>query len=375
MMRKCVFLPLLASVFMLGGCNRTSLDDNKEYKSFKEVAGLETSNITGINVSEGVAFSFAWNYQFQDYSFVDTMYEKVEYSIYDEIYQKDRADGGDAICLRFSTDITLETYPVQAYTFMMYISYADQCLYYGSSIQGANEAYRSKDKVSDSVVSKLLDKTNQAQKHHLNVIQDSSLSLDTPESGDYQENYRFSFKTEIVTDLTTYVFLNDELLPSIRSDDTLGGYTYYEFMMPKQDSTLVITNNKFYVNKYYSFAEVFPWVNELNKYNLKGVRIEDGTLGTDPSKVKSNIRYSEDERDIAYNLSVLKNEPLVKVVASQDVEGGSYRIVTYVVSETQWHQIIIENGLVIYQDFSSSQRFRFDSTPTNMPDVFYPISD
>ena len=82
------------------------------------------------------------------------------------------------------------------------------------------------------------------------------------------------------------MFLNDELLPSVRSDDTLGGYTYYEFMMPKQDSTLVITNNKFYVNKYYSFAEVFPWVNELNKYNLKGVRIEDGTLGTDPSKVK-----------------------------------------------------------------------------------------
>ena len=375
MMRKCVCLPLLASVFMLGGCNRTSIEDNKEYKSFKEVAGLETSNITGINVSEGVAFSFAWNYQFQDYSFVDTKYEKVEFSIYDEFYQKDKADGGDAICLHFSTDITLDTYPVQAYTFMMYISYADQYLYYGSSIQGANEAYRSKDKVSDSVVSKLLDKTNQAQKHHLNVIQDSSLPLDAPESGNYQENYRFTFKVEIVTDTSFYVFLNDELLPYVSSDDVLGGYQYYQFLMPNKDSTLVITGDKFYVDRPYSFSEIFPWVNRLNKETLKGIRIEDGQIGVNPETVSPSVKYSQDERDKEYNLRLLKSEPLIKVSQTEEIEGGWYRLVTYVLNDDTSHQIRIENGKVTYMTFSSFQRFRFDSTPTNLPDVFYPIND
>ncbi len=374
-MRKNVFLPLLASVVMLGGCNRTSIDDNKEYKSFKEVSGLETSNITGINVSEGVAFSFAWNYQYQDYSFVNTQYEKVEFSIYDEFYQKDRADGGDAICLHFSTDITLETYPVQAYTFMMYISYADQYLYYGSSIQGVNEAYRSKDKVSDSVVSKLLDKTSQAQSHHLNVIKDGLLSFDAPESGNYQENYRFNFKVEIVTDTSFYVFLNDELLPYVSSDDVLGGYQYYQFLMPKKDSTLVITGDKFYVDRPYTFSEIFPWVDELNKEILKGIRIEDGQIGVNPETVSPSVKYSQDERDKEYNLRLLKSEPLIKVSQTEEIEGGWYKLVTYVLNDDTSYQIRIENGMVMYMTFNSCQRFRFDSTPTNLPDVFYPIND
>lgn len=113
--------------------------------------------------------------------------------------------------------------------------------------------------------------------------------------------------------------------------------------------------------EYYSFAEVFSWVNAITKDTLKGVRIEDGYIGVNPETANPTIKYSEDERDIDYNLMVLETKPLIKT-ENQDLDGGTYQLVTY----------ILNNGRVIYRDFNSYQEFRFDSTPTSMPDVFYP---
>lgn len=122
--------------------------------------------------------------------------------------------------------------------------------------------------------------------------------------------------------------------------------------------------------EYYSFAEVFSWVNAITKDTLKGVRIEDGYIGVNPETANPTIKYSEDERDIDYNLMVLETKPLIKT-ENQDLDGETYRLVTYILNNGAEYEIKINNGRVIYRDFNSYQEFRFDSTPTSMPDVFY----
>lgn len=73
---------------------------------------------------------------------------------------KQRSEGGDAICLKFITDIILEICPPQNYSIYMYLSYADYHLYYGSTIEGATEAYRSKNKIPNKYISMLKDQGN-----------------------------------------------------------------------------------------------------------------------------------------------------------------------------------------------------------------------
>ena len=145
--------------------------------------------------------------------------------------------------------------------------------------------------------------------------------------------------------------------------------------MPALDSTLVITTNRFYLNKTYSFVEVFPYLRSVTKESLKGMRIETGYFGVNPEGRKPTIKYSEDKRDIEYNLDILNNQSLLKYDENQPVDGGNYRKVTYILFSEGEYEIEIENSHVVYRDFSSYQMFRFDSTPTKMPDVFYPQSN
>ncbi len=121
---------------------------------------------------------------------------------------------------------------------------------------------------------------------------------------------------------------------------------------------------------YYSFGDLFPWVATLNKDNLKGIKIEDGSIGVNPETATPTTRYSEDERDLAYNLNILKNEPLKKT--EYDLVGGYYRLVTYYLVDDTSYSIRIDNGKVLWETPYSYQYFRFDSTPTSLPDVFYP---
>ena len=371
-MRKRFLITLITSVLFISGC--TVDIDNGDYSSFKDITSIETSNIIDFKVSESIYTSFAWQYQYDDYSFLNTKYEKVDFSIKAEIFDKEPSDGGDAITIHLMTDILLETYPTQNYSFNMYISYADYHLYYGSTIEGATNAYRSKNRISDKYISLLKDQRNRDGAYLLRVSGNSNASPDSPKTGHYAPGHKFSFKVEHVTDLTFYAYLNKELLTPVKDDGTLGGYSFYEFEMPSQDSALVITSDEFYVYRPYSFAEVFSWVNAITKDTLKGVRIEDGYIGINPETSNPTIKYSEDERDIDYNLMVLETEPLIKT-ENQYIDGGTYRLVTYILNNGAEYKITINNGHVIYRDFNSYQEFRFDSTPTNMPDVFYPESD
>lgn len=370
-MEKRFLTAVLVTTFLLNGC----VTDNGNYSSFQDVTGITISDINEFKISENVTASFAWQYQYDDYTFLNTKYVKVNFNIKNELLDKPLSDGGGAICLHFMTDVLLETYPVQHYSFDMYIGQKDHYLYYGSTMENSEEAYRSFSKIPDKYLAMIKDRTNKDGEYRLKVTGDLTISPDLPKTAHYPENHPFRFKVGHVLDATLYVYLNDELLKPFKEDPTLDGYSYYEFKMPALDSTLVITSNRFYLNKTYSFVEVFPYLRSVTKESLKGVRIETGYFGVNPEGNKPTIKYSEDKRDIEYNLDILNNQPLLKYDENQPIDGGNYRKVTYILFSEGEYEIEIENSHVVYRDFSSYQMFRFDSTPTKMPDIFYPQSN
>ncbi len=242
-------------------------------------------------------------------------------------------------------------------------------------MENSEEAYRSFSQIPDKYLAMMKDRRNKDGKYRLKVSGDVTISPDLPKTAHYPENHPFSFKVGHVLDATLYVYLNNELLKPFKEDPTLDGYSYYEFKMPALDSTLVITSNRFYLDKAYSFVEVFPYLSNITKESLKGVRIETGYFGVNSEDTKPTIKYSEDKRDIEYNLDILNNQFLLKYDENQPVEGGDYRKVTYVLFSEGEYEIEIENGHVVYRDFSSYQMFRFASASAIMPDVFYPQSN
>lgn len=350
----------------------SSCSGSIETFSFKEATGIETSNILNIKVSPGVAYSITWDY-YGDYSFLDAEYVKDNFNVYDEFYNYPKQeDDDDAICLHITTDILLETYPTQNYAFILYISKSTHYLYHGSN---GDVSFRSKNKISQSTINQLLKQNGDNDEYCLtanNKCNNPDVSPDFPSSGWYKKGTKISYKVENVADITFYSYLNNEILEPYKDDGVLSGYKYYEFTMPEQGSMLVLTSDIFYVYREYSFNELFPWVSSINKDNVKGIRIEDGYIGVDPETANPEIRYSEDIRDIEYNLTVLE-EPLIKY--GQNIEpGGSYRNVTFVLKETE-HTIQIINGKIFWNDFSNYQYFRFDRTPSITFDISYPSID
>lgn len=142
--------------------------------------------------------------------------------------------------------------------------------------------------------------------------------------------------------------------------------------MPTGEAILEFLTDQFHADKYYYyFADIFNWVSLLNETTLKAIEIGDGYIGVDPNDPNNAriIRYSEKIEDINYNLSILKEEPLVKTDNLETPPGGWYRNVKYITFEGKEYILKISNGMVFWNDFSSYEYFRFDRTPTNFPDI------
>lgn len=142
--------------------------------------------------------------------------------------------------------------------------------------------------------------------------------------------------------------------------------------MPTGEAILEFLTDQFHADKYYYyFADIFNLVSLLNETTLKVIEIKDGYIGVDPNDPNNAriIRYSEKIEDINYNLSILKEEPLVKTDNLETPPGGWYRNVKYITFEGKEYILKISNGMVFWNDFSSYEYFRFDRTPTNFPDI------
>lgn len=162
-MKNKLLATFLTSALLLAGC----AVGNGGYSSLEDITSVDISHIISLRISESFYTSFEWQYQYDDYSFLNTKYEKVNFSIKNNLMDKQRSEGGDAICLKFITDIILEICPPQNYSIYMYLSYADYHLYYGSTIEGGTEAYRSKNKISNKYISMLKDQGNKIDNNNI----------------------------------------------------------------------------------------------------------------------------------------------------------------------------------------------------------------
>lgn len=212
-------------------------------------------------------------------------------------------------------------------------------------------------------------KEGEVEKYHLTIQQtNDSISPDFPKDGEYTAGKIISFKVEIVTDVSFIPYLNNEKLVYTKEDGSVGGYKYYSFKMPDHDSTLAISGDHFYIDKNYSFNELYYWVANLNEDNVKGIKIEEDHPA-DNSYSAYTSRYSEKKEDIKYNLDILNNQKLVKANDVEFTHETRSKDVTFICSNDTEYKLEIWDGIIVWRDFSSSQCFRFADNTANYPDI------
>ncbi len=197
--------------------------------------------------------------------------------------------------------------------------------------------------------------TNNAKQYYLHVDSvDSSICPDLPKSGLYNEKEKISLKVKVVTDVTFYVFLNDERLNYDRREDQIGGYEYYEFEMPSMESYLTINSDLYYQDREYDFNEVVYGVDYIinNINNITSVSIQIHNLGEDDVVVTSY-----DKRDIEYNVNILKNEKLVKDLMPSKSDYKHTKTISFMIND-QVASLQYEPRIE-YWDFSNPTFFTF----------------
>lgn len=137
-MKKKNWVVLLLSLLALSGCHY----DRGASFPLTAVIGTDVSHVTRINVSSGPWTSFAWSYPSNDYSFLNTRFVKMEFSICDEFIGDYGDMKGGAMVLDIQTDI-------DHFSATMYLDRSTHYLYCGNEFEGAQEAFRSKNQISD----------------------------------------------------------------------------------------------------------------------------------------------------------------------------------------------------------------------------------
>ena len=209
--------------------------------------------------------------------------------------------------------------------------------------------------------------------YYLHVEGADGICPNPPKSGWHKKGSKISFKTEIVTDLSFYVFLNSDLLDYIRSDDALGGYQYYEFSMPAQETFLTITSNRYFVDREYSFSEVLFEAREV--LSCKNDIIEIKIEVEDTLKSILEVQTSNDQRDIEYNVAIIENEKLVKLAGEPSRNDYTHTAkITFFVNENLEFKIEFK-PYILYRDFSSAQFFAFANPDCQGFMINYPNTD
>lgn len=196
--------------------------------------------------------------------------------------------------------------------------------------------------------------TNNAKQFYLHVDSvDSSICPDLPKSGLYNEKDKISFKVKTVTDVTFYVFLNEERLFGW-GEEVVGGYMHYEFEMPSMESYLTINSDPYYQDREYAFNEVVYGVDYIiyNISNITSVSIQSHNLGVDDVVVTSY-----DKRDIEYNVKILKNEKLVKASMPSKSDYKHTKTISFMIN-VQVSSLQYEPRIE-YRDFSNLTFFTF----------------
>lgn len=197
--------------------------------------------------------------------------------------------------------------------------------------------------------------TNNAKQYYLHVDSvDSSICPDLPKSGLYNEKEKISLKVKVVTDVTFYVFLNEERLFGW-GEEVVGGYIHYEFEMPSMESYLTINSNLFYQDREYTFNEVISGVGPILAQKEFIVSVQ---IVTEDITSEDVLEESYDKRDIDYNLNILQNEKLVKTSMPSKSDYKHTKTI-YFIYDNGNKSSIRYIPVIEYWDFSNPTFFTF----------------
>lgn len=183
-----------------------------------------------------------------------------------------------------------------------------------------------------------------------------------PKNGYYKAGTTLKLKTLFRTDVSLYLYLNNEQIRFKVEDEMF----VCSFEMPQMDSTIHITMNEFYGKDDYTFRELFYWVDYLNEENVIKIREKSGYYGVSPENF-TNISYTENHEDIK-NILTIFNQPL-KIVEDEQVTGGWYKKYRFYRNDGLSYELDISNGIIVLQYFNAAYHFKFDNTDFKFPEM------
>lgn len=208
-------------------------------------------------------------------------------------------------------------------------------------------------------------------KYELTVIDEGNFIYDKASlSKTYASGTVLKFHAHVLTDVDLAMYVNGEFKSIQTGVQTQNGDIWeYVFEMPKCDAVI-----KFEIapESVYLVYSLYPLAAELNEETLKGVRVEKGYIGVDPESSKPTINYSEDSRDIANNLSIIREIESINLYEyDYYICGGWYRKIKYFMTENREFELCICNGYLFVNDGDKATYYRFENMPSAYPDALY----
>lgn len=179
----------------------------------------------------------------------------------------------------------------------------------------------------------------------------------------YSAGETITLQVSIVTDVSVYVYLDDERLISNKAE---GHFTIYEFVMPEKDITLVFTTDQFYGRDELEFSEVYWFTNKI-KDNTKEVMVLEEPVSLNELIV---VKRSNDPSDVE-NMVGITNQKL-KRAKDYNFQSQPTNRIYFKDEADNSYEVKIIGKYVFYYEFSSSYVFEFLDDTYEVPVVSNP---
>ncbi len=209
-----------------------------------------------------------------------------------------------------------------------------------------------------------------SSRYNLEVLGNDDYVINLPKNGKYKVGEIFKFKIERITDTDLCVFFNNEYIEAINGEDS--NFNYYEIKMPNVDSKLVVTSDRFYVNRGYAFSEIFYFLKDINEDDIISISILEGDniVLNNREEMVGSIVYT-DSLIIGNHINYLKTKTLYRTTHINS-NLDEYKVICYRFSHnggSPYNELIlILDGLVFKMPNSSGWSYYFRVDESSFPE-------
>ena len=185
--------------------------------------------------------------------------------------------------------------------------------------------------------------------------------------GVIQAGSKVEIKVYPTTDITLHVFINGK---EIKMSHYGSDYWGYEFKMPKENIIIHLTYDQFYDKVDYTFSDLYYWVDNTENVDKIAIYNKDYTY-----QKFSEIYYTTKPTDITRMLDILK-QPLEKydsreldISEDENIKPIEFNTTIIYYVGDQYYELNFINNMLYWNDFSTSQIFRFKDKTYLVPNA------